>query len=90
MGIAIFSEGFPSDSIFKIATCEEEWFANSFEGIPEVVIFSDDIFWKRAYFVEGSSGVEICSIDNEQEDFIIVKNTGVEGVKGMSFFDSSK
>ena len=68
-------------SIFNVATCEEERFANSFEGIPEVVIFSVDIFWKRAYFIEGSSGVEICTVDNEQEDCIFIKNTGVESVK---------
>ena len=73
---------------FSVDNCEG--FAYSFEGIPEVVIFSVDIFWKRAYFVEGSSGVEICTVDNEQEDCIIIKNTGVEGVKGMSIFDSSK
>ena len=64
--------------------------AISFEGIPGDHVFSVDILWKRAYFVEGSSGVKICTVDNEQEDCIIVKNTGVEGVKGMSIFDSSK
>ena len=64
--------------------------AISFEGIPGDHVFSVDIFWKRAYFVEGSSGVEFCTVDNEQEDCIIVKDTGVEGVKGMSIFDSSK
>ena len=45
---------------------------------------------KRAYFIEGSSGVEFCNVDNEQEDCIIVKDTGVGSVKGMSIFDSSK
>ena len=73
---------------FSIDNCEG--FANSFEGIPEVVIFSVDIFWRRAYFVEGSSEVEYCNVDNEQEDCIIVKNTGVESVKGMFLSNSSK
>ena len=59
------------------------------EGIPEVAIFSDDILWKRAHFVEGSSGVVIFSVVNVEEDGIIVI-VGVEGVKGMFFFDSSK
>ena len=77
-------------SIFNVATCEEEGFANSFEGIPEVVIFSDDIFGRVAHIVEGFFGVVICTVVNEEEDVIIIKNTGVKGVKGMSFFDSSK
>ena len=64
--------------------------AISFEGIPGDHVFSIDILWKRAYFVEGSSGVEFCTIDNEQEDCIIVKNTGVESVKGMFLANSSK
>ena len=51
------------------------------------MIFNVDISWKRAHFVEGSSGVVIFSIVNVEEDGIFV---GVEGVKGMSFFDSSK
>ena len=52
-----------------------------------MVNLSVDIFWKRAYIVEGSSGVEIFSVVNVEEDGIII---GVEGVKGMFFFDSSK
>ena len=77
-------------SNFNVATCEEERFANSFEGIPEVVIFSNDIFGKVAHIVEGFFDVVICTVINEEEDGIIIKNTGVEGVKGMSFFQSSK
>ena len=65
-------------SIFNDATCEEDWFANSFEGIPEVVILSDDIFGKVAHIVEGFLGVMIFSVVNVEEDGIIV---GVEGVK---------
>ena len=64
--------------------------AISFEGIPGDHVCSIDFFWKRAHIVEGSSEVEYCNVDNEQEDCIIVKNTGVEGVKGMSIFDSYK
>ena len=75
------------DSIFNVASCEEEGIADSFKGFPEEVIFSDDILWKRAYFVEGSSGVMIFSVVNVEEDGIIV---GVKGVKGMFFFYSSK
>ena len=77
-------------SNFNVATCEEEGIANSFEGIPEVVIFSDDIFGKVAHIVEGFFDVVICTVVNKEEGGIIVKNVGVEGVKGMSFFDSSK
>ena len=64
--------------------------AISFEGIPGDHVCSVDIFWKRAYFVEGSSGVEFCTVDNEQVDCIIVKDTEVESVKGMSLSNSSK
>ena len=51
-------------SNFNVAVCEEEGIAISFEGFPEVVNFSIDIIWKRAYFVEGSSGVEVCTVVN--------------------------
>ena len=64
--------------------------ANSFEGSPGDHVFIVDIFGRVAFFIEGSSEVEFCTIDNKQEDCIIVKDTGVEGVKGMSIFDSSK
>ena len=64
--------------------------AINFEGIPGDHVFSVDILWKRAYFVEGSSGVEICNVNNEQEDCIIVKDTGVGSVKGMPISNSSK
>ena len=64
----------------NVVTCEEKG-AISFEGIPGDHVFSVDIVWKRAYFVEGSSGVEVC---------IIVKSTGVESVKGMFLANSSK
>ena len=39
---------------------------------------------------EDIPGDHVFSVDLEKEDCIIVKNTGVEGVKGMSIFDSSK
>ena len=52
-----------------------------------MVIFSDDIFGKVAHIVEGFFDVVIFSVVNVEEDGIIV---GVEGVKGMFFFDSSK
>ena len=64
---------------FNVATCEEEGFANSFEGIPEVVIFSDDIFGKVAHIMEGFFGVVIFSVVTVEEDGSIV---GVKGVKG--------
>ena len=65
--------------------------ANLFQVSPGDHVYIVDIsLEERAYFVEGTSEVEFCNVDNEQEDCIIVKNTGVEGVKGMSFFDSSK
>ena len=70
---------------FSVVNCEG--FANSFEGIPEVVNLRDDIFGKVAHIVEGFLGVVIFSVVNVEEDGIIV---GVEGVKGMFFFDSSK
>ena len=55
-----------------------------FEGSPGDHVYIVDIFWKRAHIVEGSSGVEFCNVDNEKEDCIIVKDIGVESVKGMS------
>ena len=55
-----------------------------------MVDFSVDIFWKRAYFLEGTSEAEYCNVGNEQKVCIIVKDIGVGSVKGMSFFDSSK
>ena len=70
-------------SNFNIATCEEEGFANSFEGIPEVVIFSDDIFGKVAHIVEGFFDVVIFSVINVEEDGIVII-VGVEGVKVCS------
>ena len=39
--------------------------AISFEGIPEVTNFSDDIFGRLVYISEGISGVEYFTVDNE-------------------------
>ena len=39
--------------------------AISFEGIPEVTNFSDDIFGGPVYISEGISGVEYFTVDNE-------------------------
>ena len=69
--------------IFSVDNCEG--FANSFEGIPEVVNFSDDSLEEIAHILEGFSGVEFRNVDNEQ-----VKDTGVGSVKGMSSSNSSK
>ena len=49
--------------IFSVDNCEG--FAICFEGIPEVVNFSDDFFGRVAHFVEGFSWVEFCNVDNE-------------------------
>ena len=76
------------ESNCNVDICEEA--AHISEGIFGDHIFSDDIFGRGAYFVEGSSGVEYCTVGNEQEDCYFVKDTGVESVKGMSMFDSSK
>ena len=73
----------------NVVICEEEG-AIGFEGISGDHTVSVDIFGRGVYFVEGSSGVEYCTIGNEQEDRIFVKDTGVGSVKGMSMFDSSK
>ena len=43
----------------------------SFEGIPEVVYFSDDSFGRVAHIVEGFFGVEYCNAENELVDHII-------------------
>ena len=43
----------------------------SFEGIPEVVYFSDDSFGRVAHIVEGFFGVEYCNAENELVDRII-------------------
>ena len=86
----LFIEGFPVDANFNVVTCEEG-FVISFEDIPGDHVYIVDIFGKRlAYFVEGTSEVEHCNVVNEKDDGIIIKDIGVEGVKGMSFFDSSK
>ena len=82
------SRAFQCKKNFSVDNCEG--FAISFEGIPEVVNFSDDSFGRVAHIVEGFSGVEFCNVDNEQVNCIIVKNTGVRSVKGMSMLDSSK
>ena len=74
--------------IFSVDNCEG--FANSFEGIPEVVNFSDDSFGRVTHIVEGFSGVEFHNADNEQVNCIIDKDTGVGSVKGMSLSNSSK
>ena len=52
----------------------------SFEGIPVVVVFSNDSFGRVAHIVEGFSGVEISNVDNEQLNCIIVKYTRVGSV----------
>ena len=64
--------------------------AISFEGIPGDHISSDNIFGRGTHFVEGSSGVVYFTVGNEQEDCNHIEDTGVESVKGMSMFDSSK
>ena len=64
--------------------------AISFESISGDHIFSEDTFRRGSYFVEVSSGVKYCTVGNEQEDCIFAKDTGVESIKGMSMFDSSK
>ena len=71
----------------NVVTCEEEA-VNNREGNSGAHIFIVDIFGRGAHFVEGSSGVVHCTVGNEQEDCIIVKDTGVGSVKGMSMFDS--
>ena len=71
----------------NVIICEEEG-AISFKGISGDHTVSIDIFGRGVYFVEGSSGVEYCTVGNEQEDCNLIKNTGVESVKGMSMFDS--
>ena len=76
------------ESNCNVVICEEG--AIIFEGIPGDHIFSDDIFGRGAHFVEGSSGVVYCTVGNEQEDCNLIKDTGVESVKGMSMFNSSK
>ena len=77
------------DANCNVITCEVKG-AISIEGIPGDHVYIVDIFWKRAYFVEGSSGVEYCNVDNKKEDCIIVKDTGVGIIKGMSLSNSSK
>ena len=72
----------------NVVICEEA--AIFIEGNSGDHIFSDDIFGRGAHIVEGSSGVEYCTVGNEQEDCNLVKDTGVESVKGMSMFNSSK
>ena len=51
------------------------------------MIFSDDILWKVAHIVKGFLVVVIFSVVIVEEDGIIA---GVEGVKGMIFFDFFK
>ena len=76
------------ESNCNVVICEEAVY--SIEGISGDHISSDDIFGRGAHFVEGSSGVMYCTVGNEQEDCNLIKDTGVESVKGMSMFDSSK
>ena len=73
---------------FSVDNCEG--FAICFEGIPEVVDFSDDSFGRVAHIVEGFSGVEFRNVDTEQVNCIIIKDTGVGSVKGMLLSNSSK
>ena len=65
------SKGFPSVANFNVVTVKKKG-ANSFEGSPGDHVFIVDLFGRVAYFVEGSSEVEFCNVDNEQEDCIIV------------------
>ena len=74
---------------FNVVICGER-VAISFEGFPGDEDYTDAFFGGVAYFVEGFSVVEYCTVGNEQVDCIIVKDTGVESVKGMSMSNSSK
>ena len=49
----------------NVDICEEG--AISFEGIPEVANFSDDIFGRGAYIIEGFFGVGNFTVGNEQK-----------------------
>ena len=63
----------------------------SFEGNPgDHVCIIDISLEEGAYFVEGSSEVEYCNVNIEQEHCNIIKDTGVGSVKGMSLSNSSK
>ena len=73
----------------NVFICEEEAVYNR-EGNSGDHIFSVDIFGRGAHIVKGSSGVEYCTVGNEQEDCIFAKDAGVGSVKGMSMFNSSK
>ena len=55
---------------FSIDNCEG--FAISFEGIPEVVNFSDDFFGRVAHIVEGFTEVEHCNVGYKHQDCIII------------------
>ena len=70
-GLSILSEDFPSEAIFNVASCEG---LPIVEGIPEVVILSDDILLDEGLFREGSSGVVIFSAVIMDEDGIIVRS----------------
>ena len=73
---------------FSIVNCEG--FVICFEDIPEGVNFSDDSFGRVGHIVEVFSGVEFHNVDNEQVSCIIVKDTEVGSVQGMSLSYSSK
>ena len=73
---------------FSIVNCEG--FVICFEDIPGGVNFSNDSFGRVGHIVEVFSGVEFHNVDNEQVKCIIVKDTGIGSVQGMSLSDSSK
>ena len=63
IGCLYLSKAFLVEVNFSVDICEEG--ANSFEGIPEVTNFSDDIFGRFAYISEGISGVKYFTADNK-------------------------
>ena len=74
------------ESNCNVVICEEAVYIS--EGNSGDRIFSDDIFGRGAYIIEGFSGVVNFTVGNEQEDCNHIEDTGVESVKGMSMFDS--
>ena len=76
------------ESNCNVDICEEG--AHIVKGFPGDEDYTDAIFGRVAHIIEGFSGVEYFTLGYEQEDCIIVKDTGVESVKGMLMFNSSK
>ena len=64
---------------FSVVNCEG--FANCFEGIPEVVDFSDDSFGRVGHIVEVFSGVEFHNVDNKQVTASSLRTQGLEVFK---------